>query len=395
MPPGTKPPPFDWNKWLKTKNYKGRGVDLPGINALPKARYRGLPGINELTGADKPYTGLDSINKDGERHTAGQPKYAPTGVAGNLNGGGNTLGGGSSSVGSAGLPIPDPLATGNAQIDSIYAKLLDSLKGSNTDTAALHDAARKAIEKDFGESAKSMYDTYQGSRAAVDNSAKGLGIDLNTSKIGQEWDANLRKIADQSNSNLDTNLAYVEKMRALRGSQFEQLQAEAVTEQANKKAQLALELFNASQGGSSGGGGKSGSGGGRSRSGGGSSSSGKVTEKATDTQTVMNVGDTEALASLASNPSAQALFDQQYSLAGGDVTGAISGLQAIIDAAAKQATRPKKNKWMPGSVPLQKLTGAKKLADAKAAKAAMMKISGMYGNPGGKQTVTSSSTRKK
>lgn len=286
MPPGVKPPPFDWNKWLKTKNYKGRGVDLPDINAVPKAPYRGLPGINELTGANKP-TGLDDILKDGERHTAGQPKYAPKSVGGGSNngGGGGSLGGGSSGIGAVGMPVPDPLATGNAQIDSIYAKLLDSLKGSNTDTAALHDAARKAIEKDFGESAKTMYNTYQGSRTAVDNSAKGLGIDLNSSKIGQEWDANLRKIADQSNANLDTNTAWVEKMKSLRGSQFEQLQAEAKVSQANQKAALALELFTASQGGGSSGGGKGGGGGGRS--GGGSKSSGSVTQKATDRKSVV------------------------------------------------------------------------------------------------------------
>lgn len=56
-----------------------RGVDLPDINRPYKKPYKGLPSLNEiLRQARKGQPGLDNINADGERHTAGQPKYAPT-----------------------------------------------------------------------------------------------------------------------------------------------------------------------------------------------------------------------------------------------------------------------------------------------------------------------------
>lgn len=381
-----------------------RGVDLPDINRPYKKPYKGLPSLNEiLRQARKGQPGLDNINADGERHTAGQPKYAPTNIptlSGNNSGGGGSLGGGSSGLGSVGIPAPDPLATGNANIDAIYAKLIASLKGSNTDTAALHDDARKAIEADFGASAKTMYDTYAGSRGAIDKSASGLGIDLATSKIGQEWDANLRKISDQSNVNKDTNLAWVEKMKALRGTQFNQLEAEAVTTQASKKADLALQLYNEMLAQASGGSGGSGGSGKRSGGGSGNSSSGSVTARATDTETVTNVGDIEALASLNNYPEAQALFDRHYKAGGGDVTKAITSLQGIIDAAAAKTKTKKKKKsfispFINATNNVNRIGAPKNYNAAVAAQAALLKISGLYGNSSGKQVVSNSSSENK
>jgi hypothetical protein len=384
--------PFDWKP--PKKKYQPRGVDLPDINSKPKkpSPYSDInkDGERHTAGKNpgKPKK-LDDIVKDGERHTAGQTRLANSVLArqyGSGSGGSSSGGGGLSGGGSAALagPMVDPLATGNSQIDALYAKLVESLQGSNTNTAALHDAAKEAIKKQFGSSADTMYNTYMGSRDTVNKNAQGLGIDLNTTKIGQEYDANLRGIADLSNLQKDSNLAYVDKMKALRGSQFENLLAEAETAKVSRKNALALELMQAAmQGGSGGGGGGGKSGGGKGK--GKGSSSGSTTLDASESNTINNVGDVEAFNSLQGNPAAQAMFDKFYRGSGLDVTKAISDIQAYIGSKSKKKTTG----FLPG---LQNYVNKTRSAQALAAQQALVKISGAYGN---QATTNKTSTKGK
>lgn len=94
------------------------------------------------------------------------------------------------------------------------------------------------------------------------------------------------------------------------------------------------------------------------------------------------------------------MFDRHYKAGGGDVTKAITSLQGIIDAAAAKTKTKKKKKsfispFINATNNVNRIGAPKNYNAAVAAQAALLKISGLYGNSSGKQVVSNSSSENK
>ncbi len=197
---------------------------------------------------------------------------------------------------------------------SAYDELKKTIAQSRLDNGKLVDEQIGAIKGFYGDSSKDFYDRYVGSRGSLDERAANLGVSLDKSTIGTNWDAALRRLQELSDSNRDSDLSYMEKMRGVKDLSYEAL-----------LAGIEQDKINAVRAAMSGGG-RSYGGSGRS---GGSSGSGNATQ----TSTVNNVGDYELYNQLSSvNPMAAQLFYNSYFSNEGDAAAAVKDLMQTTPA---------------------------------------------------------------
>jgi len=211
----------------------------------------------------------------------------------------------------------DPNKATNDMLDSMYATLTGQVNQTGQNNAALYDAALKAIEGNYAKSQGDQYNQYAGSRDSLTGAAKNLGVDFQGSSLGQGYDVALRRIAEMSDSNLNSDQSYLEKMKGLDQQGISSLLTGIQQELVNRKATAAADALALRSGG--GRGGRGGGGGGSSKS--------KTSGTATETMTSDNVGDKALYDELAkSDPDAASTMLRAYQLAEGDPSKAVAQL---------------------------------------------------------------------
>lgn len=249
-----------------------------------------------------------------------------------------------------------PGSSSTSIVDKLYAALMASTKQTGIDNNALVDKSITDVKKNYSDATLDTYRAYQNSRDDLEGRSANLGVDLDASKMGETWDASLRRMQEMSDSNLNSDLSYFEKMRLVKQAALDALMSGI------EQDKLARVAAMRSGGGGSGGGGRGGSGGSKS------SSSGSATE----TQTVNNVGDVETYNALkATNPKAAQLYYNHYWSGGANsitATGSLLG--------AKTSTKQKSF-----FNPLAVFNNASNGKNYDAAIQAMQGTTGVWGNP--------------
>lgn len=270
------------------------------------------------------------------------------------NGGGPTPSGGLNTLTSPGLTLaPPPVDPGfvpkTADLSqNPYPGYYDTLLGfvqRNMDARPAEFAHTGEVFKANQEAAnQQMYNAYQGSRTGADASATALGVD--PAVVSAARDLAMRKSQENSDQDLASNLAWLDKMSQLSQQQGQSylnqyagakanLSANWVGQEQQRVADANLQALQALVDASNAAAKAKSSGGGRKGSGGGSSGSGNSTVTQTD---VLNTGgaDLELYNELArTDPAAAAAYLNMYNLTQGTsgqkmAQGKINDLQSAI-----------------------------------------------------------------
>lgn len=317
--PRVKLPPGGVTAILTNSKTPTTIVSKESKGATPTPIYRPVSGPQPApnppapihTGPNGSWAGEGARNNQGPGYTL--PNYAAAAKAAmaKVSGGGN-----SATV----APVRDQTVQDilGSKFDQLYASLLPGLNENKNDTAA----AEQAIRQQYANTMKTMYDEYMNSRNDLAAGAKNLGVTLDGSTIGNSWDANLRDMKNMSNSNLNSDMSFFQKMGSLRDSQLQDILAGVKQDKIDQIAS-AMATIKAAQIKAA-----------AARSSGGSGSSGGNT--VTSTQTQNDPGFQKALAGL--SPDAAAYAMHIYQLNRGNPDGAVS--QAAKDYDAWLAAHP-------------------------------------------------------
>lgn len=283
------------------------------------------------------------------------------------------------SLNSAGNVIPA------APAPSVYDQLKASLIALRGNTGDLYDETRSRMNSEYDRTLKDLYDAYLGSRTPLAEGAANLGVDFNSSTLGQNWDKELRRLNEAGELSRTSDLNWVDKMKALRDQLFESTILGA------EQDQLMQAIAARTGGGDRSGGGSSGS----------SSITGQLDKTATETSTLENVLAAQVMENLLrTNPAAAAIYEASLDRSGGDYAKALADTRAAYDTLSGSPDNPLKktsssliNKFINVA---NEAANKKKASTSKnmlAALNALRSVSGVY-TPVTKQVVTSKGTTK-
>lgn len=313
--------------------------------------------------------------------------------------GGNSGSGNNVSSGLMATPV-DPNAATNDLLDQLYSGLTSQITETGGKNAGLYDAALKAIEANYAKTGEDRYMQYSGSRKTLAEGANNLGVNLDTSSIGKGYDSALRRIEEMSNSNLNSDQSYLEKMKALDQQGIASLLTGVQQELVNRKATEAANLLSSKSGGGSG---RGGSGSGKN--------SGKVSTTATDTSSSINVGDKATYDELLrTDPKTAQLYLDLYLAADASPVKAANlansqktpfDINTVNRIYNSNMNTPYGKTYKPGQKSMyltpaeQKTNNAKKNAPYNKVIQAFLGISNILGNNNTKNTVTQKASQKK
>lgn len=311
---------------IKSSNESGQGYSSAGRSPIASVNVnsRTAPGAYEAALMQKngSVPNTPTVSSPGAYEAAKMVDAQKQAMAAALShGAGASSGKGTSpAVGTAATSTDvgaDATAEDPYSIDALYQALLAKAKGFGADSIKGVDEAIAATQKNYAGSTKDIYDKYMESRQALDASAQGLGLNMNSGRASgpqpvgpngiegdklYQYDETLRRLNENSDAAKTTDVQFLEKLKALKGSalsdtlmSIEQGQVDANLARQNMLLQLAAAKAGKGKGGGSGG---SGSG----------STTNKLTETSTLTEGLNSVGDTAIYDSLANDPAAQALY---------------------------------------------------------------------------------------
>ena len=185
---------------------------------------------------------------------------------------------------------PNP-AFDSTGINNNYANATNSIKSVGTDNSNVLNEILAQVKANYANANKDVYGQYMDSRDKLTGAANNLGVNLDTSKMGTNWDAALRRMQEMSDSNLNSDTSYLDKMGLLNQQSLGDILTALETDKlsAIERAKAAAA---ASYSGSGGSGGK---------------------DSANSTSTSKNVGDLATYNELLkTNPAAAKLFYNSY-----------------------------------------------------------------------------------
>ncbi len=257
-----------------------------------KAREKGVgdfSGVNGPDGLNSRYNEYGSVTPSSTRISSN--------VMGSRGGGGGYLDNIRPSTTSGGGGY------NSSSIEKAYAELIARLKGVGVDNSALVDQSIGAVKGNYSAADSDIFKQYTGARDDLTGRAGNLGVDYGNSQMGQNYDAALRRIQEMSNSNLNSDLSYFEKMRDLKQGAIDAMIVGAEQEKAQKIAQAQAAMRAAA------------------------SKATKDSLKGTETQTLDNVGDVALYKELLrSNPAAAKAFISAYTDSSMDPDAAMAQL---------------------------------------------------------------------
>ena len=252
---------------------------------------------------------------------------------------------------------------GPSALDTMFNDLYASITTGGQHSQAAFDDALKAMGGNYDAVRKDLYNSYLTRHDDISGRASNLGVNYDNSDMGHKSDTSLRRIDSMMGTNLASDKNWVEKMKSLNGEQIDYLLRAAHTDKITKSQELAMAAVKAA-----------------------SSGRGKKEKKdssgtsATQTETLNNVGDRAQYDSLSSsNPNAANLFMQNYIAAGLNPAAAMASIQGNITPSQRSSSA--QTPEMMGE------TARQGMQSPRDALAALMNISGSFGNPKVKQVI--------
>lgn len=128
-------------------------------------------------------------------------------------------------------------------LDSLYANMDQNTANTGTNNQALYDAALANITGNYQARSADRFQQYQNSRDILTGQAKNLGVNYDSTQMGQGYDTDLRRIQETSDQNLNIDQSWIEKMKTLGADNINAMRLGLQAELVNRKAAQAAALL--------------------------------------------------------------------------------------------------------------------------------------------------------
>lgn len=398
-----------------------------GLNLPPEGVYPDHPPATSaqsaaLNALGALGSGLGSVNDIQPAAQIVQPRSTGGGSSAAL---GTGLGSVDQTPAPAGLTMADIMAQiqmaqlNTKPVDDMYSMLANSLMGTKDSALGYVDQQAQASQGQYDNTTKELFNRLASERAGLTDQAAGLGVDLNSSALGQGWDEHIAGQRNTLDANRAADSSWFAKSKASQGSLYDMLASSAHLANVNHDADMQLgvdstnqgiqanvdqqwtayqlALAQAAQAAASGGGG-----GGHHSGGGGSGSAADLvgSQAGTETNTLANPASVQVYQQLLqTDPEAAAQYLRYTNIGSGDA-GLSAAQKARDDLAQQTYNTPIQRTKVPAFNTILsaaqdavnrggKANQAKQLGIYDTVIPALQVGSGVLGNPATKQTTTS------